>query len=82
MGVSEGSNVNEGAISQMRLVSRIPQQGWAKVRHAARAANVTVTRANAMIVTGAVPVAVDQAGYMWVSVDSLRGGIADENHTV
>jgi hypothetical protein len=33
-----------------------------------------------MIVAGAVPVAVDRAGYMWVSVDSLRNGAHDENH--
>jgi hypothetical protein len=66
----------------MRIVSRIPQQGWAKVRLAAMAAKVPVSRANLMIVAGTVPVAVDQAGYMWVSVDSLRNGVHDENHTV
>jgi hypothetical protein len=70
----------EGAILDMQIVSAIPQQGWAKVALAARAARVSASRVNQMIVAGAVPVAVDKAGYMWVSVDSLRNGVHDENH--
>ena len=58
----------------MELVRSIPT-GWAKVRLAARVADVPIDRANALILSGAIPVAIDGSGYMWVSVDSLRNGI-------
>ena len=58
----------------MYLVRSIPN-GWAKVRLAARAADVPIDRANALIISGAIPVAIDGSGYMWVSVESLRNGI-------
>lgn len=58
----------------MYLVRSIPT-GWAKVRLAAKAADVPIDCANALIISGAIPVAIDGSGYMWVSVDLLRNGI-------
>jgi len=58
----------------MYVVRSIPT-GWAKVRLAAKAADVPIDHANALIISGAIPVAIDSSGYMWVSVDSLREGI-------
>ena len=65
----------------LQIVPSIPQ-GWAKVRLAAKAAKVPISRANSLIISGAVPVAVDGAGYMWVSVDSLRNGFSNAEHTL
>jgi hypothetical protein len=60
----------------MHTVSSIPR-GWAKVRHAARAARVPISRAQSLIIAGAIPVAIDGGGYMWVSADALRN---ETNH--
>ena len=57
----------------MQIVHTVPK-GWLKVPVAARLASTPISRAKALIVAGAVPVAIDPAGYMWVSTDSLRSG--------
>jgi len=57
----------------MQIVSPVLND-WMKVPVAARQANVPMSRAKALIVCGVVPVAIDGAGYMWVSTDSLRSG--------
>ncbi len=57
----------------MQIVSGIPR-GWMKVPRAVRAACIPMCRAKALIISGGVPVAIDGAGYMWVSTDSLRNG--------
>jgi hypothetical protein len=59
----------------MQIVLSVPR-GWAKVSIAAKAAKVPVSHANSLIISGTVPVAIDGAGYMWVSVDSLRNGFS------
>jgi hypothetical protein len=57
----------------MHIVSSIPR-GWAKVRHAARAAHIPLARAQALIISGAISVAIDGGGYMWASADAIRNG--------
>jgi hypothetical protein len=60
-------------LNYMHIVSGIPRE-WAKVRPAARTAGVPITLAKALIISGAIPVAIDGGGYMWVSADALRNG--------
>lgn len=65
----------------MQIIHSVPK-GWMKVPLAARLASTPMSRARALIVSGAVPVAIDPAGYMWVSTDSLRNGPADVEHPI
>jgi hypothetical protein len=58
----------------MNIVPCVPS-GWMKVRLAARVASVPMARAKALIISGIVPVAIDGAGHMWVSGESLRNGV-------
>jgi hypothetical protein len=58
---------------KMQIIPAVPR-GWMKVPLAARLASTSMSRAKALIVSGVVPVAIDPAGYMWVSTDSLRNG--------
>jgi hypothetical protein len=53
-----------------------------KVPSAAKLANTPMSRAKALIVSGAVPVAIDPAGYMWVSPDTLRSGQANAEQSI
>jgi hypothetical protein len=57
----------------MTILRTVPK-GWMKVPLAARLTSTPMSRAKALIVGGVVPVAIDPAGYMWVSTDSLRNG--------
>jgi len=57
----------------MQIIPTVPK-GWMKVPLAARLANTSTSRARALIVAGVIPVAIDPAGYMWASTDSLRSG--------
>jgi hypothetical protein len=57
----------------MHILPGVPK-GWMKVPLAARVASVPMYQAKALIVSGAIPVAIDGAGYMWVSTDHLRSG--------
>lgn len=57
----------------MQILPAVPR-GWLKVPLAAKLTSTPMSRAKALIVSGAVPVAIDPAGYMWVSTDSLRNG--------
>jgi hypothetical protein len=65
----------------MQIVPAVPR-GWTKVPMAARLASTSMSRAKALIVAGVVPVAIDAAGYMWVSTDSLRNGPANVEHPI
>ena len=57
----------------MQIIPTVPR-GWLKVPLAAKVASTPISRAKALIVSGAIPVAIDPAGCMWVSTDSLRSG--------
>lgn len=57
----------------MEHSSTIPR-GWTKVYQAAKSAHIPVSQLNALIISGAIPVAIDGAGYMWVPADQLRQG--------
>ena len=63
----------------MQLIPHVPR-GWMKVSHAAKTARVPVSQANALIVSGAIPVAIDGAGFMWINRDSLRIGATDARY--
>ena len=65
----------------MQIVPTVPR-GWMKVPLAARLASTPMSRAKALIVSGVVPVAIDPAGYMWVSTDSLRNGSPNVEHPI
>jgi hypothetical protein len=65
----------------MQLLPNVPR-GWMKVPLAARLASTSMSRAKALIVSGTIPVAIDPAGYMWVSAESLRSGSHDVKHSI
>lgn len=57
----------------MQIISPVPK-GWCKVPAAARIAGMRIATARTLIITGAVQVAIDPVGYMWVCPNSLRNG--------
>ena len=63
----------------MHIVPAVPR-GWMKVPLAARLASTSMARAKSLIVSGVVPVAIDPAGYMWVSAELLRNGQTNVEH--
>jgi hypothetical protein len=65
----------------MQIIPSVPR-GWMKVPLAARLASTPMSRAEALIVSGAIPVAIDPAGYMWVSTDALRNGPSHVEHSI
>lgn len=66
----------------LKIVSHGPKKGWMKVPQAAKAARIPIFRMNGLIVSGAVPVAIDGAGYMWTSAELLRNGTTSGNKTI
>jgi hypothetical protein len=65
----------------MQIIPIVPR-GWMKVPSAAKLASTSMPRAEALIVAGVVPVAIDSAGYMWVSPESLRNGSHNVEHPI
>jgi len=63
----------------LRVVQEVPR-GWLKVQSAAKMAGVALAHTKALIVTGAIPVAIDRTGYMWISADSLRNGLCNAEY--